>query len=724
MWWGLLVLHNQKEVLMLFRYIFLPLFLFTVGPLSAEVMMVRLSARHLSFENNIPVITHFNKLQIPGMPILPAQSSIQALPSGSKIISVDVQYEPYKILENYDLAIAPPSLPLSLNRGLEQEALERWQRNRDFCESLTEPFPLQPIYYTKLSHFRNIPFVRIAYFPILYSGDKLLYYPSARIIIHFTREQTDYNIPQWAADNAVHFFSNWDDVKGYYNISAQEDSFDYVILTKDTLFGAFDSLAAWKNDIGFKTKLVSIDSVIAQYPGADIPDKIRNFLIEKYDTWSIHYLLIGGNVDLIPMKVCYPDPGHYFDTPTDYYFAELTDDWDSDGDGFYGEYDQDSIGFVPEVAVGRFPYNDSDTLRSIAIKTVNFEKDTESWKNRALLIGAFGNFENEDNTGWPSCDGAVLMEVMKDSLLDGWTYTRLYEEEGLLPSQYPHEYPLTEANVVAEWSAGSYVITNWSGHGNSEGSYRKYWLWDDGDSVPEYYEINWEPFIYITNPPLLDDAHPSIVFCASCSNAKGEENLARALMGNGASATVAATDLGWYTPGWDDPSDGNIMSLDYYFYYYLIRENQRVGDALFSAKVYYFNYLYFPDPWAGDPEWTPQQNMLGYTLFGDPSLVREGVTGIAEETHRNVVCELSFRPNPMRTRGYVRYSLTHASSVSLSLYNAIGQKMRTIYDGKRNAGIHELVFDKEDLPKGIYFLRITYEVHDGTITTQQKVVVF
>jgi len=294
----------------------------------------------------------------------------------------------------------------------------------------------------------------------------------------------------------------------------------------------------------------------------------------------------------------------------------------------------------------------------------------------------------------------------------------------LCPSIHPHEEALTEAQVVAEWSSGTYAITNWSGHGNSGGAYRKVWAWDDGDSIPEYFEIESEPFIFMTDPASLDDAHPSIVFSASCSNAAGDDNLARSLIGNGASGVVAATSLGWYTPGWEDPSDGNIMSLEYYFNHYLIGEDEPVGDALFDAKMYYFTYLYFPDPWGGDPDWTPQQNMLDYTLFGDPSLKRAGV-GIEEN-----VSDTPFRytfgvlPNPVRSRGSLTFSLAYEADVTVSLYNVAGQHVKMLHQAHEGAGQHVLVFTRGDLSAGVYIIKMEFRAENkGTVTANRKVIV-
>jgi hypothetical protein len=52
----------------------------------------------------------------------------------------------------------------------------------------------------------------------------------------------------------------------------------------------------------------------------------------------------------------------------------------------------------------------------------------------------------------------------------------------------------------------------------------------------------------------------------------------------------------------------------------MIVEGEKVGDALYSSKTYYLNHLF----WSfADPEWTPQQNLLDFNLYGDPALERK-----------------------------------------------------------------------------------------------------
>jgi hypothetical protein len=68
------------------------------------------------------------------------------------------------------------------------------------------------------------------------------------------------------------------------------------------------------------------------------------------------------------------------------------------------------------------------------------------------------------------------------------------------------------------------------------------------------------------------------------------------------------------------------------------------------------------------------------------------------------------RPNPMRATGTVRYSLTTEGKVSLVVYNALGQSVRTLVNGNASAGHHVIAWDGRDdsgrpVAPGAYFLR-------------------
>ncbi|MBU0756313.1 MAG: LamG domain-containing protein [Planctomycetes bacterium] len=114
-----------------------------------------------------------------------------------------------------------------------------------------------------------------------------------------------------------------------------------------------------------------------------------------------------------------------------------------------------------------------------------------------------------------------------------------------------------------------------------------------------------------SNASALDNTHPGATFQSSCSNAAPSHgnNLAYALLKNGAITTVAATTFSWYQPGNNDYK--NIATCGGMAYQYAMRltEGQACGEALCDLKETL-------------PQWKSWlKNYYVMCLYGDPSIV-------------------------------------------------------------------------------------------------------
>ena len=63
-------------------------------------------------------------------------------------------------------------------------------------------------------------------------------------------------------------------------------------------------------------------------------------------------------------------------------------------------------------------------------------------------------------------------------------------------------------------------------------------------------------------------------------------------------------------------------------------------------------------------------------------------------------------PNPFNAATTIRYTLPNKSEMSLSVYNLLGQKIETLFEGVQNPGEHAITWDASHLPSGIYFARL------------------
>jgi len=338
---------------------------------------------------------------------------------------------------------------------------------------------------------------------------------------------------------------NYADTQDWYPTDNPRSTNDFVIITLDSLTSSVTPIVNWEESKGKNVEVVTTSWIESNYAGYDLAEKMRNFLRDKYPTgeWGIEHVLLVGDYDDVPMRLCWQDQG-YGKPETDYYFAELSlpdsQSWDLDGDHKYGE-NSDPIDFYNEVNVGRIPWSDPDTVLHICEKSVDYEQNGDpSFKKNILLLGAFF---------WPDTDNAVLMEEKVDQeWMQDWTMTRMYEQGH---STYSMDYDLTNSNVVSVWSQDSFAFVNWAGHGSPDAC----WIYYDGGY-----------FISNDDCEQLNDEYPAIIFADACSNSDTDYlNIGKAMLKQGAVGFLGSTKVAYGMPGWNNPYSGSSQSLDYFF---------------------------------------------------------------------------------------------------------------------------------------------------------------
>lgn len=104
---------------------------------------------------------------------------------------------------------------------------------------------------------------------------------------------------------------------------------------------------------------------------------------------------------------------------------------------------------------------------------------------------------------------------------------------------------------------------------------------------------------------------------------------------------------------------------------------------------------------------------FGLHIFENPS-IQVGVK-------QPMVVNKSFRlyqnfPNPFNSSTTVQYELLRSGEVELSLYNHLGQKVRTVFKGFQTTGLNKIEFQAKDLPSGVY----VYQIKSGSFAEMRK----
>jgi len=632
---------------------------------------------------------------VPGEPALPVRRLLVALPPGARAISVQGQVLSATGLPGiHNMAPTPPLRLLDGRFGRSPEALElsnEWQANRKAALASDKPYPAALARLAGAGTLRKYSYADVAFHPFTWNprSGRLTLCEEARIIIRYQLPETgspEYQhtaalMADTTADRqAEQLFVNFEDMAPLYSVTGGDRGIalpgcDIMIITSAAnVYGITNSqYLDWKRSLGFGVKIVLIsDPEITSQPGVDLAEQIRNYLRANYGPLGIRYVLLVGNSFTVPMRYCFPNPGYHTNNwpdpgnpggavPTDYYYADLSYDddvsWDSDGDGYHGEYTEDLPDFLAEVAVGRIP-NDYNLWITYALdKMVAFEQDTGDWKRNALNLATIMFYANEDHSGYPVSDGGDCMTVIESQAMSGWNCTHFSEQEGLAPSAYP--WPAINETVISDsWREGAYAVVNWACHGWVSGVSRTVWNWDDGDGVPEGSgpdELG--SVAFHTDSSQIDDDHPAIVFAVSCSvgypEVTGMGNLGIQLLckpGVGGSAGVisatrgAAVTLDWLNNG--GGSESIICEFNRLLHAGPADPN-RVGDALYGSKFHCHSTM----AWDHIYEY---QNMYVYNLYGDPTLVHTGIDPTVETLGAQFNCTPSSGTTPFVSAMAVR----------------------------------------------------------------------
>lgn len=92
-----------------------------------------------------------------------------------------------------------------------------------------------------------------------------------------------------------------------------------------------------------------------------------------------------------------------------------------------------------------------------------------------------------------------------------------------------------------------------------------------------------------------------------------------------------------------------------------------------------------------------------------------GVHGTGSELPKTFELSQNY-PNPFNPSTTLRYGLPHASFVTLTVYNTLGQQVAQLVNEQQQAGYHEVVFRGDGLASGVYF----YRLDAGSFTSVKK----
>lgn len=85
--------------------------------------------------------------------------------------------------------------------------------------------------------------------------------------------------------------------------------------------------------------------------------------------------------------------------------------------------------------------------------------------------------------------------------------------------------------------------------------------------------------------------------------------------------------------------------------------------------------------------------------------IRTSVDNLYESVPSNFTLAGNY-PNPFNPTTTVNYLLPTPANVRLDIYNLLGQRVATLFEGRQQAGEHAMTWDASGFPSGVYFARL------------------
>ena len=538
----------------------------------------------------------------PGEPMMPYHAVNLLLPPGHEAIAITVTGTGEVSLPgNYKLAPAQFSRPLSIPGFLRQSENE-------------EVYNSTAIYPSKLhgnlsTHYMNgFAYAQSVFTPVKYNPaeGKITYFKEITIRIE-SREtgrgrEALKNLSSSAvlSKTAIKNAQNPEMVSFYSLPKASSNDYQILIITPQTFTANLNPLVQLYLPAGLKSQIATIEFIQANISGMDLPEKIRNYIIQQYQQNGIEHVVLAGDVEHVPYRGFYctvQSSSVYTDTniPSDLYYSALDGTWNTNGNNLWGEIGEDDL--LPEVSVGRMSFSNVTELAAMLNKTTMYQNEPVTGELRNPLLAGENLYYNPDTWG---SDYLELLIGTHDA--NGYTTTGIPEDHNFV--KLYDEIELWDKNtLMATINAGRNFVHH-VGHANQD-YVMKFNMWDITNS-------NFSGVNGVTHNFPVVYTHGCICGAFDVSDCIAEKMVS---IDNFAAAFVGNSRYGWFNEG---QTEGPSAHLHREFTDALFADSlNRIGRAHMESKAATAPWVNAPGQWEeGALRWC----FYDCNVLGDPMM--------------------------------------------------------------------------------------------------------
>jgi hypothetical protein len=632
-----------------------------------------------------------------GEPMLPYHQIAMMLPPGEKATSIHIQGESLTTIPGtYELF--PQQFMQPVSKGSDGKFI----KNEAVYRSMAN-YPASPVGNLINSYLNGYAFALSTFTPVIYNpaAKTVSYYqkvtvqittqPDANATLALKNLTTSAN----ALKRVKLLAQNPEMMNQYPAKGTLKSNYQILIITPSQFQGGFQDMVNYYSGRGQASQITTIESIDAM-PGQDLPEKMRNYITNQYQTNGIEQVILGGDVEFIPYRglYCYVVSGSGYEDyniPADIYFSALDGNWNTNGNSKWGEPGEDDL--LPELSVGRMSFSNSTELANMVHKSVSYQGTpvAEEMKKPFLV----SEFLYDPPMTW----GSDYLELLVDEHNDnGYTTNGIPSAENFITRLYDTTaYNWSVGQLLAGINSGKSFIHH-CGHSNANYMMRLY-NWDITNQ-------NFSKVDGITHNYQLMYTHGCIcgAFDESDCIAELSTSIANFLVGG-----VFNSRYGWFNQG---TTEGPSAHLHREFISALYNPNPdsaiaELGSAHTMSKIK-------TAPWIGLPgEFEPgAQRWCHYdcNVLGDPAMkiwTDNPIVGLAEQTN---TVSFSLSPNPSNDLVNISFTADGTSDVSMTFLNSLGEQVFTRTFSGKNAGSHSFAIDLSGFIPGIYYCRMSTKV--------------
>lgn len=272
-----------------------------------------------------------------------------------------------------------------------------------------------------------------------------------------------------------------------------------LIITPERWMEILQRLVSHKEQLGIPTTIVAVEDIYEgrYFPctGRDDAEMIKHFIRDAVEHWNIGYvLLVGGRKYLkeewfLPVRYAWlNDRSSSWEYErrfiSDLYFADIYNadgsfsSWDTNGNGYFGEFDHevsgekltDAVDLLPDVYLGRLPVRSDAELEQVVDTIISYETNPDERFENVALFG--GDLYLHDP--WDVAEGEYLLDGIADAM-EGYHIIKAYASEGL-DAKRMNDIINKGAGFVVFEGAGSHHL--WATHAKDDEKWIYYYEWN------------------------------------------------------------------------------------------------------------------------------------------------------------------------------------------------------------------------------------------------------